>query len=245
MIQVEQLSKAFGKVQAVQDVSFTARDGEITGLLGPNGAGKTTTLRMLYSLLPPDAGRILVDGELMQPDHHALRARLGVVPDAKGLYQRLSGRENIAYFGRLHGLSEDLIEQRLQEMATTLDMTEFLDRRTQGFSQGQRVKIAIARALIHHPQNLLLDEPSNGLDVMSTRALRSFIKQMRDVGRCVIFSSHIMQEVAALCDRIIIISGGSVVAQGTADELKGLAGQDSLEDAFVEIIGAGAQELRE
>ena len=243
MIQVEQLSKAFGKVQAVRDVSFTARDGEITGLLGPNGAGKTTTLRMLYSLLPPDEGCILVDGEPMSQDNHDLRARLGVVPDAKGLYSRLTARENIAYFGRLQGLDEGLIDHRLQQLSETLDMEEFLDRPTQGFSQGQRVKVAIARALIHQPQNLLLDEPSNGLDVMSTRALRAFIKQMRDAGRCVIFSSHIMQEVVALCDRIIIIADGSVVAQGTAEELLEQSGESTLEDAIVEIIGAGAEEL--
>ena len=243
MIQVEGLSKAFGKVQAVRDISFSARDGEITGLLGPNGAGKTTTLRMLYSLLPPDQGRILVDGEAMAPYKHALRAKLGVVPDAKGLYQRLTARENIAYFGRLHGLQEALIEERMQQMVETLDMSEFLDRRTQGFSQGQRIKVAIARALIHQPQNLLLDEPSNGLDVMSTRSLRAFIKQMRAAGRCVIFSSHIMQEVVALCDHIIIIAEGAVVAQGSAGELLEQSGQSTLEDAFVEIIGAGAEDL--
>jgi sodium transport system ATP-binding protein len=243
MISVEGVSKRFGAVQAVRNVSFDARDGEITGLLGPNGAGKTTTLRMLYSLLPPDQGRIVVDGESLAPDKHALRASLGVVPDAKGLYQRLSARENITYFGRLHGLPEALIAQRLEQMAATLDMGEFLDRRCHGFSQGQRVKVAIARALIHAPQNVLLDEPSNGLDVMSTRALRAFILQMRDAGRCVIFSSHIMQEVAALCDRIVIVADGAVVAQGSAQELLQQSGQRTLEDAFVEIIGAGAEGL--
>ena len=243
MIRVEGVSKSFGAVRAVRNISFDARDGEITGLLGPNGAGKTTTLRMLYSLLPPDEGRIVVDGQSLSPDNHALRASLGVVPDAKGLYQRLSARENIVYFGRLHGLPQALIEERLAHLSATLDMGEFLDRRCHGFSQGQRVKVAIARALIHAPQNVLLDEPSNGLDVMSTRALRAFILQMRDAGRCVIFSSHIMQEVAALCDRIVIVADGAVVAQGSAQELLEQSGQLTLEDAFVEIIGAGAEGL--
>jgi sodium transport system ATP-binding protein len=243
VIEVQGLCKSFGSVRAVQDLSFTARDGSVTGLLGPNGAGKTTTLRMLYSLLPADAGEIRVDGEAMNPNSQELRARLGVVPDAKGLYQRLTARENILYFAQLQGLDTQLAESRLQELVDTLDMAEFIERRTEGFSQGQRVKVAIARALIHKPQNVLLDEPSNGLDVMSTRALRAFIMQMRDAGRCVIFSSHIMQEVAALCDHIVIVSGGEVVAQGSAEELLAHAGQASLEDAFVEIIGNGAEGL--
>ena len=243
MIEVQGLCKSFGSVRAVRDLSFTARDGSVTGLLGPNGAGKTTTLRMLYSLLPADAGEIRVDGEAMNPNSQELRARLGVVPDAKGLYQRLTARENILYFAQLQGLDTQLAESRLQELVDTLDMAEFIERRTEGFSQGQRVKVAIARALIHKPQNVLLDEPSNGLDVMSTRALRAFIMQMRDAGRCVIFSSHIMQEVAALCDHIVIVSGGEVVAQGSAEELLAHAGQASLEDAFVEIIGNGAEGL--
>lgn len=238
MIEVHQLGKNFGNVTAVKNLSFVAKDGEITGLLGPNGAGKTTTLRMLYSLLPPDQGEIKVDGQTMNQHQHDLRRHLGVVPDAKGLYDRLSARENVTYFGRLQGLSDALINQRLDEMIHTLDMGAFIDRRTKGFSQGQRIKVAIARALIHLPQNILLDEPSNGLDVMSTRALRGFIQDMRNAGRCVVFSSHIMQEVAALCDRIVIISGGQVVGQGTADELLQQSGQDNLEDAFVEIISA-------
>lgn len=238
MIEVQNLGKSFGNVAAVNNVNFVANDGEITGLLGPNGAGKTTTLRMLYSLLPPDQGEIKVDGQTMNQHQHELRRHLGVVPDAKGLYDRLSARENVTYFGRLQGLSDELIDERLKEMIGTLDMSGFIDRRTKGFSQGQRIKVAIARALIHLPQNILLDEPSNGLDVMSTRALRGFIKSMRDAGRCVIFSSHIMQEVAALCDRIIIISGGQVVGQGTADQLLQQSDRNNLEDAFVEIISA-------
>jgi sodium transport system ATP-binding protein len=243
VIEVRGLHKSFGSVQAVSDVSFCARDGEVTGLLGPNGAGKTTTMRMLYSLLPPDAGEIAVDGELMAPGNLALRARLGVVPDAKGLYQRLTARENIEYFARLQGLDRGLTRQRLDALADTLGMEAFMDRRTAGFSQGQRVKVAIARALIHEPTNVLLDEPSNGLDVMSTRALRDVVRAMRDAGRCVIFSSHIMQEVAALCDHVVIISEGRVVAQGTQSALREQAGCDSLEEAFVSLIGADHREL--
>lgn len=245
MIEAHQISKSFGQVQAVRQLSFCAEDGQITGLLGPNGAGKTTTLRMLYSLLPPDQGSIEVDGLAMDPANHALRTRLGVVPDAKGLYQRLSARENIAYFGRLQGLTAQQIQQRTDELVQRLGMEDFVDRRCSGFSQGQRLKTAIARALIHQPQNILLDEPTNGLDVMSTRSLRSFIKQMRDAGRCVIFSSHIMQEVAALCDRIVIIADGRAVAQGSPTQLLQQAAEKNLEDAFVKIIGASAAGLLE
>jgi sodium transport system ATP-binding protein len=243
VIEVRQLSKSFGPVEAVRQLSFSAADGKITGLLGPNGAGKTTTLRMLYSLLPPDQGSILVDGVPMQAGNHALRAQLGVVPDAKGLYQRLSARENIEYFGKLQGLSKAQLQANLEELVDTLGMSEFIDRRCSGFSQGQRVKTAIARALVHHPQNILLDEPTNGLDVMSSRALRSFITQMRDQGRCLIFSSHIMHEVATLCDHIIIIADGAVAAQGSPAQLLRESAEDNLEDAFVKIIGAGAEGL--
>jgi sodium transport system ATP-binding protein len=245
MIKAHQISKSFGQVKAVRQLSFHAEDGQVTGLLGPNGAGKTTTLRMLYSLLPPDQGHIEVDGIEMTADNHRLRAKLGVVPDAKGLYQRLTARENISYFGRLQGLDEAQLLQRTNELVQKLGMEDFIDRRCNGFSQGQRVKTAIARALIHQPQNILLDEPTNGLDVMSTRNLRSFIKQMRDAGRCVIFSSHIMQEVAALCDRIVIIAEGRVIAQGSPAELLQKAAEQNLEDAFVKIIGAGAEGLME
>jgi len=243
VIEVRQLSKSFGTVEAVRQLSFSATDGKITGLLGPNGAGKTTTLRMLYGLLPPDQGCILVDGLPMEAGNHALRAQLGVVPDAKGLYQRLSARENIEYFGKLQGLSSAQLQKNLDQLVDTLGMSEFIDRRCGGFSQGQRVKTAIARALVHHPQNILLDEPTNGLDVMSSRALRSFISQMRDEGRCVIFSSHIMHEVATLCDHIIIIADGAVVAQGSAAQLLQESAENNLEDAFVKIIGAGAEGL--
>jgi sodium transport system ATP-binding protein len=241
MIEVHNLHKSFkaksGTVHAVRGVSFEARDGEITGLLGPNGAGKTTTLRMLYTLMAPDGGSVRVDGLDIQRDATAVRKQLGVLPDARGVYKRLTARENIAYFGRLHGLDEVTIAQRTARMAQTLGM-DFLDRRTEGFSQGQRTKTAIARALVHDPRNVILDEPTNGLDVMTTRGLRSFLLQLRSEGRCVIFSSHIMQEVAALCDRIVVIAQGEVKAAGTPDELRAQTGEDNLEDAFVKAIGS-------
>jgi sodium transport system ATP-binding protein len=237
MIVVKNLYKSFGDVKAVNGVSFEARDGEITGLLGPNGAGKTTTLRMLYSLLPPDAGEIRIDG--LDPVHAAMEIKrtLGVVPDSRGLYTRLSARENIAYFGELHGMSQPEIRERIEELTETLDMGDFIDRRTEGFSQGQRVKVAIARSMVHRPQTVLMDEPSNGLDVMSTRALREYIRSLRRAGQSVVLSTHIMQEVAALCDRIVIIAKGEVAADGTAEELLQRSGCDSLEDAFVKLIG--------
>ena len=237
MIEVRNLHKAFGKVKAVDGVSFTANDGQITGLLGPNGAGKTTSLRMLYTLMKPDAGQVLVDGIDANIDPQAVRRRLGVLPDSRGLYKRLSSRENIRYFGRLHGLDDALIAQRTEALAAALEMGDIIDRRTEGFSQGQRTKTAIARALVHDPRNVILDEPTNGLDVMATRAMRRFLHQLRDEGRCVLFSSHIMQEVAALCDRIVIIARGQVVAEGTPDELREQTGEANLEDAFVKAIG--------
>ena len=237
MIKVENLYKSFGKVKAVKGISFTVNDGEITGLLGPNGAGKTTTLRMLYSLLPPDGGQILIDG--MDPAHDAMAIKrtLGVVPDSRGLYTRMSARENIAYYGKLHGMSARDIKQRVAELVETLDMDDFIDRRAEGFSQGQRVKVAIARAMVHKPQTVLLDEPSNGLDVMSTRALRRYILDLKEAGHSVVLSTHIMQEVAALCDRIIIIADGLIAADGTAPELLARSGCETLEDAFVQLIG--------
>jgi sodium transport system ATP-binding protein len=238
MIVVKNLRKSFGDVQAVNGVSFEARDGEITGLLGPNGAGKTTTLRMLYSLLPPDDGEILIDGLDPTRDAMAIKRTLGVVPDSRGLYSRLSARENISYYGELHGMSRGKIAQRIAHLVETLDMADFIDRRTEGFSQGQRVKVAIARAMVHEPQTVLMDEPSNGLDVMSTRALRDYVRSLRSAGQSVVLSTHIMQEVAALCDRIVIIAKGEVAADGTAAELLARTGCDSLEDAFVKLIGS-------
>lgn len=242
MIEVQDLRKTFktkaGLVKAVDGVSFTARDGQITGLLGPNGAGKTTTMRMLYTLMAPETGRVLVDGHDATRDPTAVRRVLGVLPDARGIYKRFTARENIAYFGRLHGLDEATIRERTDKLVASLDMGDFADRRSEGYSQGQRTKTAIARAMVHDPKNVVLDEPTNGLDVMTTRAMRGYLKQLREEGRCVLFSSHIMQEVAALCDHIVVIAKGHVVAQGSADELRERTGLSNLEDAFVKIIGS-------
>jgi sodium transport system ATP-binding protein len=242
MIEVHDLHKQFktktGTVTAVDGVSFTARDGEITGLLGPNGAGKTTTLRMLYTLMRPDRGTVRVDGLDAVRDAEAVRRRLGVLPDARGVYKRLTARENIAYFGELHGMDAATIARRSEALIEALGMQDVADRQTEGFSQGQRTKTAIARALVHDPRNVILDEPTNGLDVMTTRAMRGFLRGLRDEGRCVIFSSHIMQEVAALCDRIVVIAKGKVMANGSADELRAQTGESNLEDAFVKVIGS-------
>jgi sodium transport system ATP-binding protein len=242
MLICDNLSKQFktktGVVKAVDGVSFRAEDGQITGLLGPNGAGKTTTLRMLYTLMRPDTGTVSVDGVDIFKDAEAARRRLGVLPDARGVYKRLTARENIEYFGRLHGMDEALIRERTARLVAALGMEEILDRQAEGFSQGQRTKTAIARALVHDPKNVILDEPTNGLDVMTTRGLRHFLQQLKAEGRCVVFSSHIMQEVAALCDRIVIIAKGRVVAQGTPEELRALTGETNLEEAFVKAIGS-------
>ncbi len=233
MLAVHQLSKSFKKVTAVSDVTFDAADGRITGLLGSNGAGKTTTLRMICGLVAPDRGEVRVDDVDIARDKARARTRLGMLPDSRGLYPRLTGRENVEYFGNLRGLSSAEVTARLDPLAEQLDMGDLLKRRVEGFSQGERAKIAISRAIIHHPQNILLDEPTNGLDVMSTRAMRTLVRRLRDEGRCVVFSSHIMQEVSALCDVIVIISDGEVVARGTEEELLAKTSAASLEDAFV------------
>ncbi len=238
MIQVQGLSKSFGDVKAVQNVSFSASDGQITGLLGPNGAGKSTTLRMLYTLLKPESGTAKVDGFDVRQSPLEVQRRIGVLADARGLYPRLTTRENIRYYGRLHGLEGDTLEKQINSLLTLLDMQSIANRKTGGFSTGEKLKVAIARTLVHDPKNVLLDEPTNGLDVMSTRAMRQFIQRLRDEGKCVLFTSHIMQEVAALCDQIVIISHGEVSANGSPDDLRKQTGQENLEDAFVAAIGS-------
>ena len=222
---------------AVQDVSFTAHDGQVTGLLGPNGAGKTTSLRILYGLLKADGGSVEVDGVDVLERPLAGQRRLGVLPDSHGLYTRLTAREHMRYFGELQGVEKGQLEQNIQFLADQLGMSGIIDRRVQGFSHGERVKVAVGRSLVHDPTNVVLDEPTNGLDVGSTRAMRQLIRTMRSQGKCVLFSSHIMQEVTALCDRIVIISGGRTVAQGTPDEILQTTGHSSLEDAFVSLTG--------
>lgn len=237
MIEVDNISKHFGQVQAVRDVDFSAPDGRITGLLGPNGAGKSTTLRIISTVLKPDAGTVRVDGSDVRVDGEAARLKLGVLPHASGLYPRLTAVENIRYYGELNDLAGPALTQRIAELVALLEIQEFADRPAKGFSQGQRIKVALARALVHRPKNVVLDEPSNGLDVMATRALRAIIRRLRDAGHCVLFSSHVMQEVAQLCDDIVIIAHGRIVAHGTPDEIRRQTGEADLEEAFVKAVG--------
>ena len=244
MIEVSEVAKRFtqgrGKkarmVRAVDGVSFTAADACITGLLGPNGAGKTTTLRMLAGLLVPDAGTLRVDGIDVQREPQAALARMGVLSDARGLYPRLTARENIVYYGRLHGMSEAAASQRADMLAHLLDMTPLLERRSEGFSQGERMKTALARALVHNPPNIVLDEPTNGLDVLATRALREALRRLRDIeGKCIVFSTHIMQEVERLCDRVVVVSHGRTVAEGSVASLNAQCGERDFEESFVKL----------
>ncbi len=243
MIEIQGLRKTFGDVAAVRDVSFRANDGTVVGLLGPNGAGKTTTLRMLSGLMRPDAGSIRVDSADVVADPIGAQAHMGLLPDSRGLYPRLTPIEHIEYFGRLHGIDGQVLAARTRALVARLGLNEVANRRVSGFSQGERTKVALARALVHEPRNVILDEPTNGLDVMSTRAMRELIRGLRRDGCCVLFSSHIMQEVSALCDRIVVIAQGTVVADGTPDELRRLSGRDNLEDAFVALSGQEAEEI--
>ncbi|HQW08653.1 MAG TPA: ATP-binding cassette domain-containing protein [Steroidobacteraceae bacterium] len=238
MIEAEGLMKSFDGVQAVRGVSLRAGDGAITGLLGPNGAGKSTTLRMLCTVLAPDAGEAWIDGAHTVREPLEARRRLGALTHDSGLYPYLTARENILYFAELHGMARAARERRTDELIEWLEMQAFANRRAKGYSQGQRIKTALARALVHGPRNILLDEPTNGLDVMAVRNLRVLLARLRDAGHCVLFSSHVMQEVSALCDVVIVLAGGSVVARGTPAELRAATGCDTLEDAFVQLIGS-------
>ncbi|HEU5467807.1 MAG TPA: ATP-binding cassette domain-containing protein [Steroidobacteraceae bacterium] len=237
MILVEGLERSFGAVRAVDGVGFEAKDGAITGLLGPNGAGKSTTLRILYTVLRPDAGKASIDGVDVVADPLGARRRIGVLPHGAGIYPQLTARENIAYFGRLHGLEGERLRTRVEALLEELEMGAIADRRAKGFSQGERIKVALARALMHAPKNLLLDEPTNGLDVMATRALRALVLRLKQAGHCILFSSHVMQEVAALCDDVVIVDEGRVVADGAPEALRERFGSATLEDAFVAAIG--------
>ncbi|WP_425256975.1 ATP-binding cassette domain-containing protein [Rubrivivax sp. RP6-9] len=250
MIAVQQLRKQFSQgsgrqarsVLAVDGVDFQAADACITGLLGPNGAGKTTTLRIVAALLPADAGSVHVDGIDVATQPSAALARMGVLSDARGLYPRLTARENIVYYGRLHGMTAAAAHARAETLAHILDLRPLLDRRTEGFSQGERMKTALARALVHDPPNIILDEPTNGLDVLATRALREALRRLRDVeGKCIVFSTHIMQEVERLCDQVVVVAHGRTVAAGTVAELSARTGQTDFEESFVQ-LAFGAEE---
>jgi sodium transport system ATP-binding protein len=241
VIEARHLHKRFGAVTAVQDVSLSAADGRITGLLGPNGAGKSTTLRMLYTVLRPDSGDAFIDGISACDESLAARRRMGVLPHGAGVYPHLTARENIHYFAELHGLPRAACEARAAQMIELLEMADFADRQAKGFSQGQRLKTALARALVHGPQNILLDEPTNGLDVMAVRTLRALLLKLKADGRCILFSSHVMHEVAVLCDTVVVIAGGRVVAHGTPDELRARADTPDLEEAFVRFLEPAAR----
>ncbi|MDB5918394.1 MAG: transporter [Massilia sp.] len=237
MIETHEVRKQFGAVQALGGVSFKARDGQITALLGPNGAGKTTLLRLLVGLLKRDHGSIAIDGVDPERDPMAVRKNIGFLTDQFGLYERLSTREYLAYFGELNGMAGAALGARIDQVADLLQMNDILERRAKGFSQGQRIKVALARTLLHRPRHLLLDEPSRGLDVMSTRALRSALTALRQDGCCVIMATHVMQEVTHLCDDVIVIAKGHTVAQGSPEELCRRTGIANLEDAFVSLVG--------
>lgn len=237
MIKVENLQKRFGDVQALDGLSFTANDGEITGILGPNGAGKTTCLRTIYGLLQPDSGSVFIDEFNATSQALQARAALGIFPDKFGLYERLTTYEQIDYFASIHGLTGSTKKQAIERVLDELSLHDLANRKTQGFSQGQRMKVTLAQALVHQPKNFVLDEPTRGLDVMSTRIFREYLKKCKAAGHCILFSSHVMQEVAALCDRVIVVANGKLAAQGTPQELCDIAGEAQLEDAFVKIIG--------
>lgn len=235
MIEVKNLKKSFKSVQAVKGISFQARDGAITGLLGHNGAGKSTSLRILYGLLKADSGSAVIDNIDVLANPQQAQRLVGVMTDAHGLYPRLTAREHIEYFARLRGMPEDLIKSRSDELIARLDMTEIAERRTEGFSQGEKMKVCLSRSLVHDPQNLIMDEPTNGLDVMSTRSVRSILQELKKQNKCILLSSHIMQEIDALCDELVIIADGRVLMQGSRDELRKMTGEDNLEEAFMAI----------
>ena len=237
LLEVTGLEAGYGKKSVLQGISLRVGPGEIVALLGHNGAGKSTTLRMLYTVLRPDSGAARIDGIDVLTDPLGARRSIGVLPHSAGIYPNLSARENIRFYGELHGLSPVVLEHRLEELVDQLGMSEFADRPARGFSQGQRIKVALARALVHSPRNVLLDEPTNGLDVMATRALRDLILGLKANGHCVLFSSHVMQEVAALCDEIVIIDHGRVICDGTPAGIQSRFGGNSLEEAFVRVLG--------
>jgi sodium transport system ATP-binding protein len=237
MIEVNEVRKQFGTVQALGGVTFSARDGQITALLGPNGAGKTTLLRLLVGLLKRDHGSVRIDGADPATDPMAVRRNIGFLTDQFGLYERLTTREYLAYFGKLNGMGNADVHRRTDEVVQLLGMEDIISRRSKGFSQGQRIKVALARTLLHRPRHLLLDEPSRGLDVMSTRALRRALTVLREEGCCVIMATHVMQEVSHLCDDVIVIAKGHTVAQGSPQQLCERTGIANLEDAFVSLVG--------
>ncbi len=235
MINVQNLAKSFDHRMVVQHLSFDAADGAITGLLGANGAGKSTTLRMICGVLKPESGTVIVDDDATTRDPLARQRCLGALLDHIGIYSRLSVRENLIYFGQLRGMPREFLDRRIEQVIAMLGLESIADRRTAGFSQGERMKVALGRAVLHSPKNLLLDEPTSGLDIPTVRSLRDILRRLRDDGSCVVFSSHVLDEVRALCDKVIIIAGGRVIAQGAPDELCVQSGAATLEDAYVSL----------
>ena len=242
MIEVKQLKKNFGKVIALDGASFSAKDGKITALLGPNGAGKSTCLRILSTIIKPSSGDATVSGFDVLKDSFEVREQIGVLPHNSGIYSRLNATENIEYYGQLHGIQADELKEKTENLLEQLQMKDFCLRPAEGYSQGQKIKVALARALIHDPLNILLDEPSSGLDIMATRALRDIINGLKDSGKCILFSSHIMQEVETLCEDIVIINKGVVKFNGTIDEFRNHSGSQDLEEAFLKITGSAGED---
>ena len=239
MIKLEKLRKSFDGRPVLRDLSFEAPDGAITGLLGANGAGKTTTLRAICGVLQPEAGSITIDDETGETGSPQMRQNVGALLDHIGLYARLTVRENLEYFGRLRGMSGQALNRGIDRVVSILGLEAIADRPTAGFSQGERMKTALGRAILHSPRNLLLDEPTNGLDILTIRSLRELLKRLRDEGTCVIFSSHVLEEVRALCDTVIVISQGNIAGQGSAAELCSQTSTHCLEDAFVQLTTEG------
>ncbi|MFT4713934.1 MAG: sodium transport system ATP-binding protein [Candidatus Azotimanducaceae bacterium] len=233
MIEVSNLRKKFKQVNAVDGVSFSARDGAITGLLGHNGAGKSTSLRILYGLLTADSGSAEIDGIDVMTQPQRAQEIIGVMTDAHGLYPRLTAREHIEYFAQLRKLDKSIIHRRIGQLIEQLAMEEIADRRAEGYSQGEKMKVCLARSLVHDPQNIIMDEPTNGLDVMTTRSVRKILQELKQQNKCILLSSHIMQEISALCDEVIVISDGKVLMQGSLDEMLAKAGESDLEEAFM------------
>ena len=242
MIEVKELKKSFGNVIALDGASFSAKDGKITALLGPNGAGKSTCLRILSTIIKPSSGEATVSGFDVLKDSFEVREQIGVLPHNSGIYSRLNATENIEYYGQLHGIQTDELKEKTENLLEQLQMKDFCLRPAEGYSQGQKIKVALARALIHDPLNILLDEPSSGLDIMATRALRDIINGLKDRGKCILFSSHIMQEVETLCEDIVIINKGVVKFNGTIDEFRNHSGSQDLEEAFLKITGSSGED---
>jgi len=242
MIEVKDLKKSFGKVIALDGASFSAKDGKITALLGPNGAGKSTCLRILSTIIKPSSGEATVSGFDVLKDSFEVRKQIGVLPHNSGIYSRLNATENIEYYGQLHGIQAEELKEKTESLLEQLQMKDFCLRPAEGYSQGQKIKVALARALIHDPLNILLDEPSSGLDIMATRALRDIINSLKDRGKCILFSSHIMQEVETLCEDIVIINKGVVKFNGTIDEFRNHSGSQDLEEAFLKITDSSGED---